>query len=337
MRYLLISFLAALLSISPEPTHVKKQVISCSPEQLKAVFAVDAFTVKDGDFYDPGVWSNGRVPSTTDNVTISHKLYTNGRSVEVGSTTEAGGKLTMRKGGIQFRSINTQLFQGSGMSLRETPNDVGLWVQGSGELDLQGEAKRAWTTLVGSAVRGAFSITVNDASGWKVGDEMVVVPTDTPNPSTLDWDDAKGAAGEMDPFALKFERRIITSVSGNTVSFNTPLAYDHLSVTSSDIGKTWTAEVANLTRSIVIEGTQGRTSSAHIFIKSSRAQTIKYVEGRYLGARKNGYRSGDLVNGRYGIHFHHCGDGSIGSIVEGNAFHDLRNRVFVPHESNGIT
>jgi hypothetical protein len=91
------------------------------------------------------------------------------------------------------------------------------------------------------------------------------------------------------------------------------------------------------TRNLRIEGTS--TGQAHIFIKSSRPQTIRYVQFRYLGPRKDNNGDGikDIVLGRYACHFHHCDDGSRGSIIEGCIARDCNSHVFVPHGSHGIT
>ncbi|MEN8238965.1 MAG: hypothetical protein ABFR53_07165, partial [Actinomycetota bacterium] len=42
-------------------------------------------------------------------------------------------------------------------------------------------------------------------------------------------------------------------------------------------------------------------------------------------------------SGRYGVHFHHNGDASRGSLVEGVVVRDAGNHAFVPHGSHGIT
>jgi hypothetical protein len=41
--------------------------------------------------------------------------------------------------------------------------------------------------------------------------------------------------------------------------------------------------------------------------------------------------------GRYPLHFHHSGDGSRGSLVEGVVVHQSGNRAYVPHGSHGVT
>ena len=105
-------------------------------------------------------------------------------------------------------------------------------------------------------------------------------------------------------------------------------------ITNSD---TLTSFAAAVSRNLRIEGTA--TGQSHIFIKSSKPQTIRYVQLRYMGPRKD--RTGDgvkeLVTGRYAVHFHHSEDGSRGSIIEGCIARDCGDHCFVPHGSHGIT
>jgi hypothetical protein len=86
-----------------------------------------------------------------------------------------------------------------------------------------------------------------------------------------------------------------------------------------------------------IEGTA--TGQAHMFIKGSQPQFIRNVAFCYMGPRKDVSGDGikELVTGRYACHFHHSGDGSRGSIIEGCIFRDCNNHCFVPHGSHGIT
>jgi hypothetical protein len=91
------------------------------------------------------------------------------------------------------------------------------------------------------------------------------------------------------------------------------------------------AEVLNLTRDVVIEGTSGGRS--HIFIRSTRAQAIRHVLIRHVGPRKGGIK----VVGRWPLHFHHMDDASRGSVVEGVVVREAGSHAFVPHMSHGIT
>jgi hypothetical protein len=95
------------------------------------------------------------------------------------------------------------------------------------------------------------------------------------------------------------------------------------------------AEVLNLTRNVRIEGTPG--GRAHVFIRSTRPQSIRYATLRHLGPRQPDGEYTASVLGRYGLHFHHCHDGSEGSLVEGVVVRDCGAHAFVPHMSHGIT
>lgn len=99
---------------------------------------------------------------------------------------------------------------------------------------------------------------------------------------------------------------------------------------------TLTNFASTATRNLRIEGTA--TGQAHLFIKSSRPQTIRYTQFRYLGPRRDTTGDGikEVVLGRYACHFHHSEQGSRGSIIEGCIARDCNSHCFVPHGSNGI-
>jgi hypothetical protein len=101
------------------------------------------------------------------------------------------------------------------------------------------------------------------------------------------------------------------------------------------VSTAYRAEVLNLTRNVRIEGTSG--GRTHIFVISSKPQTIKYAAFRHVGPRGFGEEGPDFATGRYGLHFHMCEGGSRGSVVEGVVVRDCGNHAFVPHLSDGIT
>ncbi len=100
-------------------------------------------------------------------------------------------------------------------------------------------------------------------------------------------------------------------------------------------GQGYNTELLNLTRNVVIRGTT--SGYAHILIRSTAPQTIKYATIRYMGPQVPGFQDeGTDVTGRYPLHFHHS-SGSHGSVVEGVVVRNSGNRAFVPHGSNGVT
>ena len=232
---------------------------------------------------------------------------------------------------LRFVDIDETAFVGGGMEVLDT--DVGLWTTGNGLLDAVGAVKTPWTRLAGGAKGGDASITVGEAEGWQVGDTIVVVPTESPDVGVQAWDG--------------FEERRIEGIDGETIDLDSPLGHDHPEVENPFSDDTYTAEVLNLTRNVIIEGTGDHTPSfeshqngrAHvIFLAIKQAQTVKYGRARPSPDRARPTTNSQRgIEGRYPLHFHHAGDGSRGSLIEGVVARQSGNRAFVPHASHGIT
>jgi G8 domain len=298
---------------------------------------------------DPGGWPKGRVPGPGDVAVISRRIVLDTDAKVAGVTVEPGGvllfhpsashrlessgnvvvegRLVMRPASaavdqlLVFTGVDESRMVGGGMDV--VKGDVGLWVMGAGVLELVGTPRRAWTRLAGAVGAGTARLPLADApTGWRPGDEVVVAPTLAP-----DQDEAWKA----------YSAGRVRSAGGRTVTLDKPTRFAHPAVDVIDdagSGRVQTAEVMNLTRNVRIEGTPGHRS--HIFIRSSRPQTVKAVAIRHMGPRKQAEEFTELVLGRYGLHIHMCGDGSRGSKVEGVVIRDTGNHSFVPHLSNGI-
>jgi hypothetical protein len=325
---------------------IRANSIKCAPRQTFALLGTVS-TIQSGNWSDPATWG-GKLPGTADiplissGHTVTYDLTSAsfaGVSVSSGATLQfdsnksttmqssgnvvVEGKLQMRPSSasviqtLQFINIDESRFVGGGMDVLTT--DVGLWAMGSGVLDLVGAAKTAFVRASGNIAAGTTSISLNGTpSGWQVGDDVTIAPTESPT---------VGSA-----YTNGFDDRTISNISGSTLTLNTGTLRAH-----PQINNLWTAEVINLTRNVRIEGTA--TGRTHIFIRTSVPQTIQNVQIRYIGPRKD--RSGDsakeFVLGRYGIHFHHCDNASVGSLVQGCVIRDTGSHCYVPHSSNGIT
>lgn len=253
-------------------------------------------------------------------------------SIDVGGNVVVHGVLRMRPSSadivhqLRFVGINERDYVGGGMQVLES--DVGLWVMHSGQLDVEGHRRSGWTSVAGSANRGSTQLTVNPApTGWRIGDEISIAPTAPP---------------DAERHYEQFDERRIVAINGATITVDRALTYDHPQVNGS-----WTAEVMNLTRNVRISGMGANVPDpirnggrAHIMIHSTKPQHIRYAELRNLGPRTSDTGSEldtDGVTGRYALHFHHNGDGSRGSRVEGVVVREAGNHGLVPHASNGIT
>jgi hypothetical protein len=310
----------------------KRVAVACAaPTQTAGTIA----SLKAGYWGDVSTWG-GRVPTAADTVDINHTVtYDQPNGVYAGVNINSQltfqpdkttllsstknvvvlGTLQMRPATqqvvhtLRFTGINESSMVGGGMDVLAT--DIGLWVMGSGQLDLNGTSKTSWTTASTGIASGSTTIPLKDLTGWQIGDDIAITPTEPPTVG--------------DRYLTGFEDKTITAISGNTISM-AKTSYAHPMVNNL-----WTAEVMNLTRNVRIEGTVSGRS--HIFIRSTKPQTIRFVAFRYMGPRKGL----NLTLGRYVMHFHHCDDGTIGSLVEGCAVRDAGNHSYVPHVSHGIT
>ena len=234
------------------------------------------------------------------------------------------GRLVMRPSSaavthrLVFTGARERSFVGGGMDV--VARDTGLWVMEAGRVDVAGTAKLAWTRAAGDLKAGATKIALQASpTGWRPGDELAITPTTSP-----------ASDGSIDAYDIV----TVKAVSGRTVTLSAPLRNDHPSVKVA-AGRRLTAEVLNLTRNVHIEGTpKGRS---HIFIRSSRPQSLKQAAIRHMGPRKPDGEFSEFVLGRYPLHIHMCDDGSRGSLIEGVVIRDAGSHAFVPHLSNGIT
>jgi hypothetical protein len=245
-------------------------------------------------------------PATTVTLTSTRNVIVRGRLAMHPATPAVQHRLV-------FSGISETAFVGGGMD--PVDSDVGLWVMGDGVLDLAGSARTAWARAIGGLARGATTVTLDaDPVGWQVGDQLVVTPTgSTSDPAHYVW----------------LETVAVTGVTGRTVTFSPGLSVEHPQVRADSIMR---PEILNLTRNVGIEGTFG--ARTHVFIRSTRPQAISHTVLRHVGPRHD---AANLVLGRYGLHLHHCEDGSRGSIIESVVVRDAGNHAFVPHMSDGTT
>lgn len=308
-----------------------------------ASFAETITSSGSGRWSNTSTWSSGKLPTASDTVVIAltHSVtldvnttvagvkingalvFSPSNSVTLQSTQNiiVNGILQAKPNDysithlIQFIGINETKMLGGGMD--PIPTDIGLWVMGMGQLSLEGSYKKPFINTVDAIAAGATSISLIDMpEGWKVNDELTVTPTT--NGSKV------------------FDETTIQSISinsnGKIVNLNKAITNAHPIVNNK-----WTAEVVNLTRNVRIEGTSnGRT---HIFIRSMLPQRVLNTQLRYIGPRKqqSGDAATEFVLGRYGFHFHHCMEGSAGSIIDGCVVRDAGSHAYVPHMSHGIT
>src|SRR6202008_1329141 len=128
-----------------------------------------------------------------------------------------------------------------------------------GTLSLHGDRKHTWTKLANTANAGSTSIQVLDASGWRVGDEIVLASTD------------------FDP--RQAERRTIAAIRGNKITRDRKLEFMHFGKITFDGDER--GEVGLLTRNIKIQGSADAEQThfgGHIMAMPSSKMFVSGVE-----------------------------------------------------------
>jgi hypothetical protein len=184
-----------------------------------------------------------------------------------------------------------------------------------GRMDLHGAPlNRTWLKLGGPAKAGDTEIKLAEpVTGWRVGDRVLLTATtrqikreNTFRPHTSD--------------NTQTEERLIKAVSGDRLTLDKPLAFDH----SCD--GPYRGDVANLSRNVIIESADPARARGHTMYHRNSSGSIHYAELRHLG--KEG------VLGKYSIHFHMVGDSMRGTSVIGASIWDSGNRWITIHGSN---
>src|SRR5688500_2486331 len=270
---------------------------------------------------DPATWPDRRVPRAGDQVTIAA-----GKDVVLDVSPPALGSLTI-DGKLSFADnrdleLTTEwvMLHGEleiGTEARphtrratitftnnvpdEEPmkdmGDRGIMIMG-GTLNLHGDRTNAWTKLASTANAGSTSIQVLNATGWRVGDEIVLASTD------------------YDP--RQAERRTIAAIRGNTITLDRKLDYMHFGKITFDVDER--GEVGLLTRNIKIQASADAEKSfqgGHVMAMGASKMFVEGVEFNRMGQ--------NLTLARYPIHWHLIGDAK-GQYIRNAAIHDTYNR-----------
>jgi hypothetical protein len=288
-------------------------------------------TTRTVKWSDASAWPSGKIPTAGEEVTIPRgtEMVLDVSPPALRSIT-VQGKLTFADerhlnlvtdwiyvpgGEVQIGTEDRPFQHNATITLTDTVPGEDINTMGDrgimmlrGTLNMHGNRNHTWTKLAKTARKGATSIEVVDAASWRRGDEIVLASTDY-NPRQA-------------------ERRTITDVSGNTISFAEPLEYMHFGEITFGIDER--GEVGLLTRNIKVQASEDAAESyfgGHIM---AMAGSRVYVDGVEL-ARMGQH----LTLARYPIHFHLLGEGA-GMYVKNAAIHDTFNRCVTVHGTNNL-
>ncbi|GAA0268477.1 hypothetical protein GCM10009127_05340 [Alteraurantiacibacter aestuarii] len=280
---------------------------------------------------DPAAWPSGAVPGEGDAVTIDRDMhvvldvsppalrsltisgklsFSDQRDIDL--VTEwiyvPGGELEIgTEANPHKRNASITLTDNVPDEDINTMGDRGIMLM-RGTLNLHGNRENTWTKLARTAERGSARIEVLDASGWRVGDEIVLASTDF-NPRQA-------------------ERRHITAISGNTLTLDSALEYMHFGEITFGVDER--GEVGLLTRNIRIQASEDSESNyfgGHIMGMVGSKMYVDSVELSRMGQH--------MHLARYPLHWHLIGEGE-GQYIRNAAIHDTFSRCVTVHGTNNL-
>lgn len=288
----------------------------------------------DGQLWsDPDTWG-GDLPEAGDSVTVPagktvvldvsppelENLKVNGTLVFGDRDLELRSGWILVHGKLQIGTEQKPFTKDADITLTSSDKSEDVMGMGTkflgvmgGTLELHGEPRRGWTKLARTADKGSDEITLADASGWRAGDRIVIASTD------------------YDP--NQAEEATITSVSGDTVTLDRALEYQHWGTVQTFGGNTIDerAEVGLLSRNIVVEGDQASENAgfgAQIMVMDGGEARVEGAELTRMGQKS--------VLRRYPLHFHMLGDAGANSYLKDSVIHRTYNRCVTIHGTNSL-
>jgi hypothetical protein len=182
-----------------------------------------------------------------------------------------------------------------------------LTAMNGGRIVMHAPVETTWTRLAANAGQGATTITVDNATGWRAGDVIVIA-------------NRTAVRGQT-------ERRTLTAVRRNTLTLDRALSFPHSGTAPSIGGRRleMRSEVGRLTRRIVIQGDTASTNlrfGGHVMIMKGGVAQLDGVEFVRMGQFNK--------LGRYPFHWHLLGDAS-GQYIRNCAVHTSFQRGIVVH------
>ena len=296
---------------------------------------------RSGNWNDPTMWAQNRVPGMNDRVSIGSGITVNYATVSdasinsleisgsllfsttVNTRLKVGNLTVMPTGTLQVGTPSQPVapqvtaeivIADQPLNLTLDPKQYGTGLIALGTVTMHGSTlAQTWTRLAAEPKAGDRVLRFASVDpAWQPGDMLILPDTRQVRSS----DDTDFYAGNLDG---QWEQVMILGVVGNQVVLLSPLKYDHLGAHNADGGLELLPHVANLDRNVVIRSENPQGTRGHTFYTARATVDIEYTRFQDLG-RTDAFRnldsttldaSGNVTHigtnqiGRYAVHFHH--------------------------------
>ncbi|MEO1188984.1 MAG: G8 domain-containing protein, partial [Pseudomonadota bacterium] len=319
-------------------------------ENLASAKDATHVATKSGAWSDPSTWEDGKVPDANARVHIPEQYtvtydeadavpldtvrvdgtlkWSQDKDTEMlvttivtshGSTIEVGSMDDPMPSDIEA----TITFRDVPLNKNADPEQLSNGLVAFGHVDIQGAKKESYVTLENGAKAGTNSVKVDGSlRNWEVGDTLLFVGT---------------GSGSRD------ETRTITSIEGDTITFDKALSYNH----QPPAGHDFETYVGNLSRNVTFRSEDPDGVRGHIMMHNGTPDPddgsincVRYAAFEDLGRTDNGRVTGTNDNpiGRYPLHLHEIGTepGAPTSMIEGNAVWGSKGWGIVQHSSHAM-
>jgi hypothetical protein len=327
--------------------------------------------IRDGDWFDPATWYQGRIPGADarvlipESVSVSYdgvsdvSLFTVRVDGELAFATDANTRMVVDTlvvaptGRLEIGTAANPVAAGveaeiliannGNIDTSWDPTLVSRGVISHGEVEIHGAEKTAFLKVATAPMRGATTITLEEApEGWRVGDTIVLTGT---HKTGWTWDNAVRRVVHRES---QDEEVTITAIDGNRVTIDRALQHDH-DTPRADLK----AYVANMTRNVTIASEDGEATAVHhrghtMFMHSDDVD-VRYAAFDDLGRTDKSEAAFDVgtlgsveadsnIKGRYSLHLHKTGteDRADPAFVVGSAVSGSPGWGFVQHSSHAV-
>ncbi len=304
---------------------------------------------KSGNWSDVSVWSGGALPTASQIVVIpsgksvtydsvSGTAYTVFLQGELKYRNDISTKLTVTnlevdmsgylEIGTASSPINSNVtaelvIADTAIDTNLDPEQWGTSFLSFGKVRIAGSTKNpTFVKVATEPLAGQTTINLSQApTGWNVGDRIFI-----PDTRHLKTNEVTSGSPFF-PINPQWEEFTIQAISGNIITLNRPLTYNHKGARDVSGNIDFLPHIGNLTRNVVLKSANPTGTRGHMAMMHGSDVDIRYATFRDMGRTTyDPVVAGTNQKGRYALHMHHV-YGPLATPANGYQFTLIGNAI----------